>query len=67
MKKITYEEKVEMIRARLLQSKQMKSDELKLFMHTVLIKDLTTLAKSKQLPFVDVIGRLNQDRDVMVS
>jgi hypothetical protein len=31
------------------------------------MKDLATLAKSKQLPFVDVIARLDQDRDVMVS
>lgn len=67
MKGITYEEEVEEIRARLLQSEQIWTSELKLLMHAVLMKDLATFAKSKQLPFVDVIARLDQDRDVMVS
>jgi hypothetical protein len=67
MNEITYEEEVEEIRARLFQSEQMKPSKLKLLMHAVLMKDLATLAKSKQLPFVDVIAKLNQDRDVMVS
>ena len=67
MKGITYEEEVAKILARLLQSEQMNSSELKLLIHAVLMKYLAEFAKSKQLPFVDVIARLDQDRDVMVS
>jgi hypothetical protein len=67
MKGITYKEEVEEIRTRLLQSEKMQPFELKLLIHTTLMKDLAILATSKQLPFVDVIARLNQDRDVMVS
>ena len=67
LKGLTYEEEVGKIWARRLESGQMESGGLKLLTHAVLMRDLATWAEANQVPFVDVIARLDQDRDVMVS
>ncbi len=67
LKGLSYEEEVRRIRAKGLESEQIKSTGLKLLTHAVLMRDLATWAKANRVPFVDVIARLDQDRDVMIS
>ena len=67
LKGLSYEEEVRTIRAIGLESEQIRSAGLKLLTHAVLMRDLATWAKANRVPFVDVITRLDQDRDLMVS
>ena len=67
LKGITYQEEVEKVRAKLRRIRKVNPWELTFLAHSVLMKDLSAWAKVNQIPFVDVISRLDQDRDVMMS
>jgi lysophospholipase L1-like esterase len=67
LKKLTYQQEVEKIQAKLEQSDALIHPELQLLIHSVLMKNLRSWAKANQVPFVDVIARLDHDRDVLVS
>jgi len=67
LKDFTYQEEVDKIQVKLRQSGALIHPELQLLIHSVLMKELEIWAKDNQVPFVDVIDRLNNDRDVLVS
>lgn len=67
LKGLTYQEEREKIQAKMLQSKELRPRELRFLTHAILMKDLTAWARANQVPFVDVVARLDQDRDVLVS
>ena len=67
LKDLTYQQEVEKIEAKLQRSGALIHPELQLLIHSVLMKKLENWAKANQVPFVDVIGRLDHDRDVLVS
>jgi hypothetical protein len=67
LKELTYEEEVSDIQTKLIEGEYMKPNELRLLLHATLMMDLAKWAEAEQVPFVDVIARLDQDRDVLVS
>jgi hypothetical protein len=67
LKGLTYQEEVKGVKTKLVQSGALIHPELQLLIHSTLMEDLEIWAKANQIPFVDIIGRLNQDRDVMLS
>ncbi len=67
LKGLSYNAEVEMIRTRLEESQKLSAGEARMLAHAVLMKDLENWTRTNRVPFVDVISRLNRDRDVLVS
>ena len=67
LKTLTYQEEVEKINSKLIKSGALIHPELQLLIHSVLMKELEVWAKSNQIPFIDIIDKLNHNRDVLVS
>jgi len=67
LKNITYKKEVGTIKKKLSESGKLKHRELQLLIHSVLMEKLKNWAKSNAVPFVDIISRLDHNRDVMVS
>jgi hypothetical protein len=67
LKSLTYQEEVERIQAKSLEAGGLQEPELAFLIHSVLMKKLKVWAKNNQIPFVDVIAKLDHDRDVLVS
>jgi lysophospholipase L1-like esterase len=67
LKGITYQQEVEMIRQKISSSEQVSQSEFTLLVHAGLMARLKTWISDKDIPFVDAIEALDQDRDVLVS
>jgi lysophospholipase L1-like esterase len=67
LKNLTYQQEVEKIQAKLQQAGALLHPELALLIHSVLMRNEKAWVKENRVPFVDVIARLDHDRDVMVS
>ena len=67
LKHLTYQEEVEKIKIKFSHTGALLHPELALLIHSVLMKNLKVWVKENNLPFVDVISRLDHDRDVLVS
>ena len=67
IKGLTYETQVESTRAKLFASEKLSRWEGSLLVHSVIMDHLGQWAKANEVPLVDVIAKLNQDRDVLVS
>jgi len=66
LKGFTYKAEVKIIQTKLSKREERTSDQIHFLIHSILMQDLQTWANSKEIPFVDVIARLDQDRDVLV-
>ena len=64
---LTYEEERQLAEAKMLRGATLKIRELRLLVHAITMKNLESWAQAHRVPFVDVIGRLDNDRDVLVS
>ncbi len=64
---VTYEEEVRMVEMTISHDQTMNFKENQLLMHSHLMADLKTWASANDVPFVDIISRLDNDRDVLVS
>ena len=64
---ITYAEEVEMIQEKLRGDERINFTELCFLTHNILTRDLESWALSNNVPLVDVIELLDQDRDVLLS
>ena len=67
LKHLTYKEEVALIQTKFEQSGALIHPELALLIHSVLMEKLENWAKENQIPFVDVIAKLDHDRDVLLS
>jgi lysophospholipase L1-like esterase len=67
IKGVTYKEEVELVRRNLAENKRITDQELYFLTHDVLMTDLEKWAKANHVPFVDVIGVLDQRRDCLLS
>jgi len=67
LKHLTYQEEVAKIKDKFTNTGALLHPELALLIHSVLMKNLEVWAKTNEIPFVDIISRLNHDRDVLVS
>ena len=67
LKTMTYQQEVAKIQEKLQNSGALIHPELALLIHSVLMKRLKIWTEKNRVPFVDVIGRLDHDRDVLVS
>jgi hypothetical protein len=67
LKGLTYEQERARIDARLRASQKMTPQELTFLAHAVLMDRLKEWARANHVAYADVIGRLDQDRDVLVS
>lgn len=67
LKGITYQEERAHIEARLRAKRKMTSQELTFLAHALLMDRVKEWARSNHVPFADAIGRLDQDRDVLLS
>lgn len=67
LKHLTYQQEVEKIQAKLRDRGALLHPELALLIHSVLMKTLKGWVAENHVPFVDVIARLDHDRDVLVS
>ena len=64
---LTYEAERQLAEAKMLSGAQLKIREIRLLVHAIMMKNLESWAQANRVPFVDVIGRLDNDRDVLVS
>lgn len=67
LKGMTYQQERAQIEARLRASQKMTPQELTFLAHAVLMDRLEEWARTNHVPYADVIDRLDQDRDVLVS
>lgn len=67
IKGVTYDDEVELIRRKLSEESFLSAKEMYLHVHSLLMRDLEGWAADNNVPFVDVIGALDQDRDVLSS
>jgi len=67
LKTMTYQQEVEKIQDKLQHTGALLHPELALLIHSVLMEKLKDWTETNQVPFVDVISRLDHDRDVLVS
>lgn len=67
VKGITYEREVELIKEKLEREGSVEFMGKVLLHHDAMMRALRSWAASKRIPFVDVIGALDQDRDVLRS
>jgi len=67
LKGLTYAEEVDKIRSKWFQSGTVTGKELGFLVHSVVMENLETWAEANQVSFVDVIDKMDQDRDVLVS
>lgn len=67
LKNLTYQQEVEKIQAKLQARGALLHPELALLIHSVLMKKEKVWTEENKVPFVDVIARLDHDRDVLVS
>ena len=67
LKNLTYQQEVEKIKNKLQNTDALLHPELAILIHSVLMKKLEDWATANKVPFVDVIGRLDHDRNVLVS
>ena len=56
-----------MVETAVLNDQTMNFKENQLLMHSHLMADLRAWASANDVPFVDIISRLDNDRDVLVS
>jgi len=66
-KHLTYKEEVALIQDKFEKSGALIHPELAFLIHSVLMDRLKSWAKENQVPFVDIIAKLDHDRDVLVS
>lgn len=64
---ITYNREAEMVRAKLRETRKLTENELFFLTHTALMDAERNWALKNRVPFVDVIGALDHDRDVIMS
>ena len=67
MKGVTFQDEVRLLREKLDQKGQLSKKELYFLIHNVLMEDLEPWVKSRNIPFVDVIEAMNQDRDQLIN
>jgi hypothetical protein len=67
LKHLTYQEEVAKIKDKFSNTGALLHPELAFLIHSVLMKNLEVWAKTNEIPFVDIISRLDHDRDVLVS
>jgi len=67
LKDLTYQEEVAKTLEKLRKTGALLHPELQFLIHSELMKKLKPWAKTNHVPFVDVIARLDHDRDVLVS
>jgi lysophospholipase L1-like esterase len=67
LKGMTYQQERARIDAKLRASEKMTPQELTFLAHAVLMDRLKEWARTNDVAYADVIGRLDQDRDVLVS
>jgi lysophospholipase L1-like esterase len=67
VKGLTYEQEIEMVRAKLDKTDAITHTEKAFLTHQLLTDSLETWAHAEHVPFVDIRKLLNQDRDVVVS
>lgn len=64
---VTYGQEAEEIERRMAQNKEVTSFEQSFLVHRRLMKDLRQWANAQEVPFVDIIGALDQQRHHMLS
>jgi lysophospholipase L1-like esterase len=64
---ITYEQEAGEISRRMATNKEVTSFEYSLLIHQRLMNDMKQWANKRNVPYVDVIGALNQDRHLLLS
>lgn len=64
---VTYDQEVEGIYRRMADGKEVTTYEYSLLVHQRLMKDMKQWAEKHSVPFVDVIGALDQDRHYLLS
>ena len=67
LKGITYQQERAQIDTRLRANQKMTPQELTFLAHAILMDRLKEWARTNHVAYADVIGRLDQDRDVLVS
>lgn len=67
IKGITYQREVEMIRDGLSKAGYINKYQLRLLVHSILMRDLGIWASENNIPFVDVIEALDQNRDTLLT
>ncbi len=67
LKGVTYQDEVDQIRALLERGESISGYELNFLVHDRLMRDLEGWARRERLPFVDIIGLLDQERHHLVS
>jgi lysophospholipase L1-like esterase len=67
LKGVTYQQERALIEARLRAQEKMTPQELTFLAHAILMDRLGEWARTNHVAYADVIGRLDQDRDVLVS
>ena len=67
LKGITYQEEGEMMRKKLSEKGKLNSIELYFITHNILMNDLRKWAQTNDIPFVNIIEALDQDRDTLLS
>jgi lysophospholipase L1-like esterase len=67
IKGVTYEEESELVRRHLAENTYITRQELYFLCHSVLMEDLEDWAKANNVPYVDTIAAIDQQRDCLVS
>jgi lysophospholipase L1-like esterase len=67
LKGMTYQEELALIDGRMRAAEKMTSQELTFLAHDRLMQQLEAWAAGNNVPFADVVSRLDRDRDVLVS
>jgi len=67
LKGLTYDEEVQKVQAMVSRLGNLGTREYVFLAHAFLMENLQTWAKANGIPFVDIIRRLDNDRDVLVS
>jgi hypothetical protein len=67
VKGLTYDQEVRAVREKLVNLNAVTHQEKTLLAHKVLMDELREWANSKQVPLLDVIDLLDNDRDVLLS
>ena len=67
LKGMTYQEEVDLIMPKLTGKEKLTQWQVLFLSHAVLVKDLEVWAQENNVPFVDAIAALDNNRDVLVS
>lgn len=67
LRQLTYQEEVHRTWKKLLRPEEIDSQELRFLGHSVLMEGIEKWTVKQNVPFVDLVEKLDQNRNVMVS